>query len=103
MFKIFSLDSSDMRKLDFQNFSIPTGISKRNKQTGDARESFANLIYLNVNGIRAHALAMKIYQSEGATIYTVDEIKLIQEVAEKLCTPNFIDGLQEQLKKGENE
>ena len=55
-----------MRKLDFQNFSIPTGISKRNKQTDD-------------------------------------EIKLIQEVAEKLCTPNFIDGLQEQLTKGGNE
>ena len=55
------------------------------------------MIYLNVNGIKAHALAMKIYQSEGAADYSSEEVKLIREVAEKLCAPNFIDGLMEQL------
>ena len=53
-------------QLNFQQFSVPTGVSRKNRQTGDARESFADMIYLNVNGIKAHALAMKIYQSEGA-------------------------------------
>lgn len=84
-------------KLNFQQFSIPTGISRKNRQTGDARESFANMLYLNVNGIRAHALAMKIYNSEGEESYSPEEVKLIKEVAEKLCAPNFIDGLMEQL------
>ncbi len=74
-----------------------------NKQVGDARESFANLIYLHVNGIRAHALAMKIYQSNGETEYSQDEVRLIKEVAERMCTPNFIDGLNEQLEGGKNE
>lgn len=92
-----------MAKLNFQKFSVPTGISKKNKQTGDARESFANLIYLNVNGIRAHALAMKIYQSEGETEFSQEEVKLIREVADRMCAPNFIDGLNEQLKGGDNE
>lgn len=92
-----------MAKLNFQQFSIPTGIDKRNRQTGDARESFANLIYLNVNGIRAHALAMKIYRSEGETEYSQDEVKLIKEVADRMCAPNFIDGLDEQLKGGKDE
>lgn len=92
-----------MVKLNFQRFSIPTGIDKMNKQVGDARESFANLIYLNVNGIRAHALAMKIYQSKGETEYSQDEVKLIKEVANRMCAPNFIDGLKEQLEGGENE
>ncbi len=89
-----------MTKLNFKQFNIPTGISRRVKQMGDARESFANLLYLNVNGIRAHALAMKIYNSEGETEYTPEEVKLIQEIANKFCTPNFIDGLAEQLEGG---
>lgn len=84
-------------KLNFQHFSVPTGISRKNRQTGDARESFANMIYMNVNGIRAHALAMKIYNSEGEEEYSQEEVRLIREVAEKLCAPNFIDGLMEQL------
>ena len=84
-------------KLNFQQFSVPTGVSRKNRQTGDARESFANMIYMNVNGIRAHALAMKIYNSEGEEEYSPEEVKLIREVAEKLCAPNFIDGLMEQL------
>ena len=86
-----------MVKLNFQHFSVPTGVSRKNRQTGDARESFADMIYLNVNGIRAHLLAMKIYHSEGDTEYSPDEVTLIREVAEKLCAPNFIDGLMEQM------
>lgn len=86
-----------MIKLNFKQFSVPTGISRKNRQTGDARESFANMLYMNVNGIRAHALAMKIYNSEGEESYSPEEVKLIKEVAEKLCAPNFIDGLMEQL------
>ena len=86
-----------MVKLNFQQFSVPTGVSRKNRQTGDARESFANMLYLNVNGIRAHALAMKIFNSEGEESYSPEEVKLIKEVAEKLCAPNFIDGLMEQL------
>ena len=92
-----------MIKLNFQQFSVPTGISRKNRQTGDARESFANMLYLNVNGIRAHALAMKIYNSEGEESYSPEEVKLIKEVAEKLCAPNFIDGLMEQLNNQKNE
>lgn len=92
-----------MIKLNFKQFSVPTGISRKNRQTGDARESFANMLYLNVNGIRAHALAMKIYNSEGEENYSPEEVKLIKEVAEKLCAPNFIDGLMEQLNNQKNE
>lgn len=61
------------------------------------------MLYLNVNGIRAHALAMKIYNSEGEENYSPEEVKLIKEVAEKLCAPNFIDGLMEQLNNQKNE
>ncbi|MCS2601369.1 hypothetical protein [Bacteroides thetaiotaomicron] len=89
-----------MAKLNFENFTVPIGISGKNKRTGDARESFADMIYMNINGIRAHALAMKIYRSEGETEYSDDEVRLIKDVAYKLCAPNFIDGLRAQLEEG---
>lgn len=86
-----------MARLNFQQFRIPTGIDKTRHRTGDARESVANMLYLNVNGIRAHALAMKIYRSEGETDYTDEEVRTITEVASNYGTPAFIDGLNEQI------
>lgn len=86
-----------MNNIDFQHFKVYASISRKAVHTVDAREDFADMIYNNVNGIRAHALALKIYKSEGKTEYSDDEIKLIQAVAEKMCIPGFIDGLNEQL------
>lgn len=68
----------------------------------DVRETFADMIYNNVNGIKAHALALKIYKSEGEADYTDDEVKLVRVVAERLCVPGFIDGLNEQLDNNPN-
>lgn len=68
----------------------------------DVRETFADMIYNNVNGIKAHALALKIYESEGEVDYTDDEVKLVRTVAERLCVPGFIDGLNEQLDNNPN-
>lgn len=86
-----------MSNIDFQHFKVYASISRKAAHTMDARESFADVIYNNVNGIRAHALAMKIYKSEGKIEYSDDEVKLIQAVADNMCVPGFIDGLLEQL------
>lgn len=88
-----------MKKIDFQKFEMPLGISRDRVQVGDARESVANLIYLNVCGIKAHALALKIYQSEGETAYSDEEVRIIVEVTNRHGTPAFIDGLQNQLER----
>lgn len=90
-----------MAKINFKEFRIPMGVDKTRYQTGDARESVANMLYLNVNGIRAHALAMKIYQSDGEADYSEDEVRTIVDVANAYGTPAFIDGLRETLKGGE--
>lgn len=90
-----------MAKINFQQFRIPLGIGKSRYQTGDARESVANMLYLNVNGIRAHALAMKIYQSDGEVDYSEEEVRTLTEVANAYGTPAFIDGLRDILKGGE--
>ncbi len=86
-----------MKKLNFQQFEIPTDIAGRRCQTGDAREGFANSIYTRMGGVRAHALAMKIYRSEGPTEYDDREVDLIMEAANQFGVPAFIDGLNRQL------
>lgn len=89
-----------MAKINFQQFRIPAGIDRSRYQTGDARESVANMLYLNVNGIRAHALALKIYRSEGETDFTEEEVRTLRDVADTYATPAFIDGLNDQLEGG---
>lgn len=86
-----------MKKIDFKHFKIYTTVSRKAAQTVDARETFADLIYKNVNGIKAHALALKIYENKGAVEYTDEEVQLVRTVAEQLCVPGFIDGLNEQI------
>lgn len=86
-----------MKKIDFQHMKIYTGVSRKTAQTCDARETFADLIYRNAGGIRAHSLAFKIYGSEGETEYSPDEERMIKEIADRCCVPGFIDGLNEQL------
>lgn len=89
-----------MKKIDFQNFEMPLGISINRTQVGDVRESVANLVYLNVCGIKAHALALKIYQSDGKTEYSDEEVRTIMDVANLYGKPAFIDGLLNQLEGG---
>ena len=92
-----------MSNINFQYFKIYTTISHKESRTTDVREAFADTIYNSVNGIRAHALAMKIYKSEGETKYGEDEVKLMSAVANKFCVPGFIDGLNEQLNNNKTE
>ncbi len=76
---------------------MPTDITGRNTRTGDVREGFANLIYTTLNGIQAHARALKIYNSDGAEEYSDAEVQLLRSAAERLCTPLFIDALRRQI------
>lgn len=92
-----------MAKINFQQFKVYASINRKAAQTIDAREQFADMIYTHVNGIRAHALAMKIYKSENNTDYNPEEVKMIKSVADQLCVPGFIDGLNEQLNDPKSE
>lgn len=87
-----------MKKINFKEIEIFADISRTKTFTGDGREEFANLLYTGCNGIAAHALALKIYQSDGAIEVSEAEEAMILAVAEQRCTPAFIDGIQKQLK-----
>lgn len=81
-------------KINFKEFPIKVKMTGTETIGTDIRESFADLIYSNVNGIKALTLAQKIYKSEGEEEFDKYEIELIKNVAENLCTAKIIDSLQ---------
>lgn len=82
-----------MTKINFKEFPLKKGLSSKDHQILDVRESLANLIYTNINGIAALTLAQKIYNSDGETEYDDNEITMLKSVAEQLCTARMIDSL----------
>ncbi len=62
----------------------------------NVKKDFANAIYQRGFGIEAHALALKIYNSEGEAEFNEKEIALIKQYAD-LCQPAFIDAINKIL------
>lgn len=46
-----------MAKINFNNFKMYAGVSRNSSMNVDVREQFADMIYKNAGGIKAHALA----------------------------------------------
>lgn len=87
-----------MNKINFKEFEVSNNISWTNPKKIDVREQLANLIYTNINGIRAHALSHKIFESDGEIEIDEEDVKLIKDVANQLCTPIFIDAINKAIK-----
>ncbi len=90
-----------MKRLDFRNFSVPTGITRQTREVFDAREQIADLLYTRVSGIKAHRLAFKIFESTGEIhsyeFSAHEETGMIHMAVERYCLPNVIDALNEIL------
>lgn len=91
-----------MVKINFKNIKVYDSISHKKSRNVDVREQFADMIYKNAGGIKAHALALKIYNSDGETEYNKEEVGIMRVIAEKFCLPGFIDGLMEQISEETN-
>lgn len=87
-------------KLNFKGMKIRAGIADKNCYLQDVRETFADVIYRGCNGIAALELARKIYRSEGEEDYTDDEVGIIRQAA-SVCTPQFIESINEMIKEEE--
>lgn len=81
-------------KIDFEHFVLYKGIDHQTKEMMDVRQVFANEMYDRGQGIVCHALALKIYNSQGATDYSPEEFQLMLLFAEQAMTPSFIDSLK---------
>ena len=80
-----------MKKINFGSLSVRTGIGVDTTTRLNIKESFANMLYTQVNGIAALTLAQKIYKSEGETEYDEREIKTLTEVVDNICFAAIVD------------
>ena len=83
----------NMKKINFKEFPMKIGIASKEVVNVDIRESFADVLYSNQNGIKALTLAQKIYKSEGETEFEDEEFDLIKSVAEQNCVARLIDSI----------
>lgn len=82
-----------MKKIDFSHLQVRTGIGSDTKTLFDIRESFANMLYMQVSGIAALVLAQKIYKSKGVEEYNDQEYEIIMKAANSMCVPVIIEAL----------
>ena len=61
-------------KLNFKKFPLFQGIDKSNILITDVSKAIADGLYNTVQGIAAHALALKIYNTIGEEEYSNEEI-----------------------------
>ena len=85
-----------MKKIDFERIELFTDIAHTQCVVKNVKKDFANAIYTYGAGIEAHALALKIYNSEGMTEYTQEEVALIRKYSQ-MCQPAFIDAINKIL------
>lgn len=86
-----------MVRINFKQLPVYTGISRKETVTGDARESFADVLYTRVNGVRAKSLALKIFNSDGEVELDGEDEKLVRFAAVNLCVPSVGDAIIDRL------
>ena len=84
----------DMIKIDFTKFVVFTDLAHTKSSIYDVREQIANELYQKGSGISYHALALKIYNSEGELELSEKEFDLIMKLAEVCFAPYIIDSLR---------
>lgn len=68
-------------KIDFRKFPLYTSIKRDKTEEVDISEVVANTIYMNVGGVVAHSLALRIY-NDGEVELNEKEVEVIKRVAE---------------------
>lgn len=101
--KYWNVKHKNMVRINFKQLPVYTGISRKETVTGDARESFADLLYTRVSGVRAKNLALKIFNSEGDMDLDVEDEKLVRFAAVNLCVPSVGDAIIDMLDTSKEE
>lgn len=82
-----------MKKIDFTNVKVYTGLDKKTCMMENLKEEFANLVYTKGVGLKCHALAYKIFNSKGEESYNEEECEILKDFAGMFTIPAFIDAL----------
>ena len=84
-------------KINFENFVLFKDVAHEKKEILNVKRVLANELYTKGQGIEFHALALKIYNSEGETELTEEEYALLLDFSRCCMSPSFIDSLETQV------
>lgn len=82
-----------MKTINFSRLEVFTDISKTQCQVVDVRKIIADAIYNTGHGIASHALALKIYNSQGDVEFNDEEYTTLKEFVSQFGTPALIDAI----------
>lgn len=85
-----------MKTVNFEKLKVALDIEGKYEEEQNVKKDFANLIYQHGKGIEFHALALKIFNSNGDAEYSIEECELIRQ-ASLSCAPFFIDAISNVL------
>ena len=83
-----------MVKINFEDIGIYTDIERKTMVRLDMKKKIANDLYNHGQGIAFHALALKIYNSQGEIELSGEEYKLLMDYVRQMGTPAAIDALE---------
>lgn len=86
-----------MRKINLQRLEIFADMQKKICTVHDVHEQITNLVYANSYGFTGHALAHKIYESEGEIELTDAEAHELGRLVAKLGSVPLIDAILSKL------
>ena len=84
-------------KIDFEHLKVFTDITKTNETVMNVKVQIADAMYQNGFGIAAHALAFKIYNSNGECELTDEDYQILMSFVEQKCTPMIIEAFKNAL------
>lgn len=87
-----------MITLNLNELKVYKGLDKKDYVTCNGAKEIANFIYNNAAGLPYHALAIKLYNSEGIVQLDEEEEKLLV-TAVNLAIPAVIDAISERIKE----
>lgn len=81
-------------KINFEQLKVFTDIAKTRETVTNVKVQIADALYQNGFGIANHALAFKIYNSQGECELTDEEYQLLMAFVEQKCTPMIIEAFK---------
>ena len=83
-------------KINFEKLKVANDIAGSSFTEINIKEAFANSVYKGCAGMEYHALAHKIYESNGEIEVNDREAELIKQAA-TLCVPAIYDAISNTL------
>lgn len=86
-----------MKKIDFHKLKVRQSLSDSTTREVDISQSLADLVYTKMSGMASHALAHKLFETQGEVELSDEECAIIQHAVETFAVPFVIDAVRQTL------